>query len=78
LFGSRAKGNFNKDSDIDLIIVSETFKDVPMIRRMSVVLKELKFPKHIDVLCYTPEEFERIQNTSAIVKDALLNSVAIV
>jgi hypothetical protein len=77
IFGSRVKGNHNPDSDIDMIIVSELFQDVPIIKRMSLVLKQIRFPKHIDVLCYTPDEFERIQNTSAIIQEALANSLAL-
>ena len=74
LFGSRARGNSNPDSDIDIIIVSDFFRDIHPLKRMTLVLKRIRFPKHIDVLCYTPEEFETIRKTSAIVMDAVNNS----
>ena len=77
LFGSRAKGNSTPDSDIDLIIVSDFFSDIHPLKRMTLVLKKIRFPKHIDVLCYTTEEFEKIQKTSAIVLDAINNSYAL-
>ena len=77
LFGSRAKGNSNSSSDIDIIIVSRLFYDIHPLKRMTLVLKKIKFPKHIDILCYTPEEFEKIKETSAIVQDAIKNSYAL-
>ncbi|NOZ59361.1 MAG: nucleotidyltransferase domain-containing protein [Euryarchaeota archaeon] len=70
-FGSRVKGGAREDSDIDVIIISEAFRDVPFLRRMERVLKVARFPKHVDFLCYTPEEFERIKKSSAIVKEAM-------
>lgn len=77
LFGSRAKGNSLSGSDIDLIIVSDFFRDIHPLKRMTLVLKKIKFPKHIDALCYTPEEFEKIQKSSAIVLDAMNNSYSL-
>ena len=74
LFGSRAKGNNDPDSDIDIIIVSDYFRDIHPLKRMTFVLKKIRFPKHIDALCYTPEEFEKIQKTSVVVWDAVNNS----
>lgn len=70
-FGSRVKGSAREDSDIDVIIISEAFRGIPFIRRMERVLKVARFPKHVDFLCYTPEEFERIKNSSAIVQEAM-------
>lgn len=71
IFGSRVKGNANDGSDIDLIVVSDYFKDIEFIRRMPLVLKKVRFPKHIDVLCYSLTEFEKIKDTSTVVMDAL-------
>ncbi len=71
IFGSRIKGNATEDSDIDVIIISDSFKNIPFIRRMERVLKAVRFPKHVDYLCYTPEEFERIKHASSIIEDAL-------
>jgi hypothetical protein len=38
---------------------------------MAVLLKKFDFPTHIDYICYTPEEFEKIRNTSSLIIDAL-------
>ncbi|MDI6729982.1 MAG: nucleotidyltransferase domain-containing protein [Candidatus Altarchaeum sp.] len=56
-FGSRTIGKARKDSDMDLIVVSNMFKE-----RKCAIAKGLNkcwkvdFP--IDFICYTTEEFE--------------------
>ena len=71
LFGSRIKSTANENSDIDVIVVSNAFANIPFIERMSLILKMIRFPKHIDFICYSPEEFERIKNKSSVLMDAL-------
>jgi len=75
--GSRVKGTATKDSDIDVIIVSESFTGIPFVRRMSLVMKSARFKKHVDYFCYTPEEFERLKNTSSILRDAVSNAIEV-
>ena len=71
-FGSRIRGNATEESDIDIIIISDRFREIPFLERMPWMLKHVPFPKHVDYLCYTPEEFERIKNTSSIIIDAMV------
>lgn len=71
IFGSRLKGEAGVDSDLDVILVSEVFQKIPFIERMAVLLKKFDFPTHVDYICYTPEEFEKIKNRSSLVMDAL-------
>jgi uncharacterized protein len=71
LFGSRVRGNASEASDIDCIVVSRFFKDIPFVKRMSFLLKKIRFEKHVDFLCYYPEEFERNRKSSIILQDAL-------
>ena len=71
IFGSRVKGESDENSDLDIIVISDSFKEIPFVNRMSLLLKRFKFPKHIDYLCYTPEEFERIKDKSSLLIDAL-------
>jgi hypothetical protein len=71
IFGSRVKGNATEESDLDVILVSTAFEGLPFLKRMEKIIKLVRFPKHIDYLCYTPEEFERIKGSSSIVEDAL-------
>ena len=78
IFGSRASGSAEENSDIDVIVVSSYFADMPFLRRMPYVLRKVPFVKHVDYLCYTPDEYERIKDESAIIMDALENSVELV
>ena len=71
LFGSRVWGKPDDFSDIDMILVSNEFSNVKFAGRMGKILRELKFHEHIDVLCYTQEEFERKLKESYIVRDAV-------
>ena len=77
LFGSRAEGIARKDSDIDVIIVSSYFENIPFVKRMPLAMKKAPFAKHVDYICYTREEYDRMKNESVIVRDALENSVEI-
>jgi predicted nucleotidyltransferase len=71
LFGSRAAGNARPDSDLDVIVVADAFADIPFIERMTRVSRTVKFPKHVDYLCYTPEEFARIRRASSVLQGAM-------
>lgn len=71
LFGSRAAGTARPESDLDVIIVAEAFAGIPFVRRMAYVLGLVRFPKHVDYLCYTREEFTRIKESSSVVQSAL-------
>jgi len=71
LFGSRARGDYLKSSDFDLIVVSERFKDFDFRERMVRVYELVNEPIRLDVLCYTPEEFKRKKDQICIVKKAV-------
>ena len=75
IFGSRIKANASSESDIDVILVSEVFKDVKFLERMPFVLKRIRFPKHVDYLCYTAQELNRIKDQSYILTDALSEGI---
>jgi len=76
LFGSRARGDALKESDIDLIVVSRAFEGMSFTDRATHVLKILWRegalpPVDVDLLCYTPEEFEERRREISIVREAL-------
>jgi predicted nucleotidyltransferase len=75
IFGSRVSGEATENSDIDVIIVSDFFRGIKFVKRMADVLRKIKFSRHIDFICYTPEEFEKIQHSSTVVKAALLEGI---
>ena len=71
VYGSRVKGTASSDSDLDVIIVSDAFEEIPFIERMPLLLKKYDFPNHVDYICYTIEEFNKIKNSSSLIIDAL-------
>jgi uncharacterized protein len=57
LFGSRARGDARPNSDIDLLVITES--DEPRYRRSAplyVALADL--PVEVEVMVYTPQEVE--------------------
>lgn len=57
LFGSQARGTANDRSDMDLIVLCDSFADRHELEaRMYASLRGIPAP--IDLLVYTPEEFE--------------------
>jgi predicted nucleotidyltransferase len=75
VFGSRVRGNAKRNSDIDVIIVSSYFESIPFLKRMPIALKKVPFPKHVDYICYTQEEYGRMKNESSVIMDALENAL---
>ena len=71
LFGSRVVGNAHDESDLDVILVSESFRDIPQHQQFPLVRKSIRAPYSIDYLCYTPEEFERMKTRSSVLESAL-------
>lgn len=63
LFGSFASGNFQQDSDIDLLIVAPS-KDRPLERRMKLRKLLIEYDRNLglDLLIYTPEEYNMLIN----------------
>jgi predicted nucleotidyltransferase len=62
VFGSHAKSAAGKNSDIDLIIVSESFRRKDLFKRADMIGKAYdetmtKFMIPMDIIMETPEEF---------------------
>jgi predicted nucleotidyltransferase len=57
LFGSQARGDMHKQSDIDLIVVSPDFEDINVLTRMSTMYDYWKTLLPVDFICYTPKEY---------------------
>jgi uncharacterized protein len=74
LFGSYASGNPNRDSDLDLLIISSS--DLPRHKRAYEIRKSLIgsiLP--LDIIVYTPEEFENERAIKySFIYDAIRNS----
>ncbi|MEK6842941.1 MAG: nucleotidyltransferase domain-containing protein, partial [Candidatus Micrarchaeota archaeon] len=77
MFGSRAKGVFAADSDFDFIVVSPDFLKIPRRQRYLPVRLLWKFDYSVDILCYTPEEFEKRSKSVSIANEALKTGIVI-
>lgn len=76
-FGSRAKGSFHQDSDFDLIVVSKKFENLRQGNRVLLSYRLWKNDFALELLCYTPEEFEERRNGLNIVSEALKTGIEI-
>ncbi len=70
LFGSLAQGRAGEFSDIDLIIVKETEKR--FLDRIAEVIRLIRPREALDVLVYTPEEFEQLCQERLFFKEEVL------
>src|SRR5712691_4747953 len=77
LFGSQARGSTHEYSDIDLLVVSDTFRGKSYVARAWSVRKAWKLSHPVDFLCYTPEEFEKLRHQATIVRDAVREGVEV-
>ena len=58
LFGSYARGQAGKDSDVDLLVIAES--DLPRHKRSRQLHMMFKpYPFAMDILVYTPKEVEQ-------------------
>ena len=75
LYGSYAKGNARQDSDIDLIIISEDFKNLNLRERLEVLgLAAGRVFEPIEALGYTGDEIKLEEKESFV--GEILSSVS--
>lgn len=70
LFGSMVNGTTHEWSDLDLVIIKETTQR--FLDRTKEVIQLLQPRVGIDILVYTPVEFEKLCQERAFVKDEIL------
>jgi predicted nucleotidyltransferase len=70
LFGSRARQDNLHSSDIDLLVISDSFKSTPFVLRAGTILSLYAGFEEIDILCYTHAEFSRKKKELGVVKQA--------
>jgi len=75
LFGSRARGDYLDESDFDLLVVSDQFKEIDFLDRICLAYGLWKLRQGLDVLCYTPEEFEIKKKQIGIVQEAVKEGI---
>lgn len=69
LFGSRARGDYRVDSDIDLILVSDMWKG-SMIDRMKKLYRLWRYELDATLIPLTHEELEKKMMNSITIRDA--------
>ena len=74
LFGSTAKHKRRKGSDVDLIVVSKSFSGLNSLERGKMLLEDWSFVEELDLLMYTPDEFERISKRP-LVKEMIVDAL---
>ena len=73
LFGSSARGQMTRDSDLDIIIISPDFKKMKYIDRL-IFLSKARGDKFtfipMDILGYTSEEFKKMAKEAVVIREA--------
>ncbi|MFQ6101568.1 MAG: nucleotidyltransferase domain-containing protein [Anaerolineae bacterium] len=59
LFGSVARERISVWSDLDLIVVLDS--DLPFIKRLGILYERIQPRVGLDLLAYTPQEFEALR-----------------
>jgi len=76
LFGSRARGDNLKNSDYDVVVISEKFEGVKFPRRLMQIEEAWMGTEPIEPLAYTPEEYVQMGKKSYVVAAAQREGVA--
>ena len=77
LFGSRARGDHFKTSDIDLLIISKAFAGLTWRDRIIGVFGRWDKKEMLEPICLTPEEFEIRRKQLGIVQQAAKEGVVL-
>ncbi|AEM38450.1 DNA polymerase beta domain protein region [Pyrolobus fumarii 1A] len=79
LFGSWARGEQLRESDIDILVVAECFRGQPFYEREFLVYKLYRGKLPIEPWCYTPEEVVEaaLRNPRLDVIDALDHGIVV-
>jgi len=78
LFGSFARGQAGSYSDVDIIVVADTFKTVQFNKRLDILyplIQDLSIDFH--VFAYTPQEFARLSPLTSI-SEAKIHGIPLV
>ncbi|MGE5553393.1 MAG: nucleotidyltransferase domain-containing protein [Betaproteobacteria bacterium] len=66
LFGSLARGDVGPDSDLDLVVIRDSAE--PFLRRGEDLLRLLPPGTPVDLLVYTPEEWQNLIASNSFFK----------
>jgi len=71
LFGSRARGDYLLESDVDILIVSKKFEGTNWLKRIMDVSLLWNGLVTLEPICYTPAEFDEKKKMIGIVNEAV-------
>lgn len=77
LFGSRARGDFLKGSDYDIIIISDSFHSIPFIYRPAEILHLWDADEDAEIFCYTNDEISRLSKQIGTISTGMKEGVEI-
>lgn len=78
VFGSFARGDTRRDSDLDLIVLSKAFKKIGFLKRLEYLSKKwTDYDLPVDIIGYTPKEFSEISKESAVIKEAARDGIVV-
>lgn len=77
LFGSRARGDYTRKSDVDLIIVSKEFENMKYFKRSPKLYLLWDYPYEVDIVCLTPRELNTKKKQIGIIKTAVEEGIEI-
>lgn len=77
LFGSRVHGVPLEDSDLDMIVVSEKFKERSFIENMELLSRLWNGSFTIEMFPYTPEQIKKYNGRKVIITEALEKGIKI-
>jgi len=75
LFGSRARGDHLRYSDVDLLLVSDAFEGIPFPDRPSKLYPLWEGGLPLEILCYTSTEFDKKRQMIGLVQDAVKEGI---
>ena len=64
VFGSFARGRRDLFTDLDVLVVMDT--ELSLVDRLKFLYSTLALPVDLDILCYTPQEFQSLAATGRL------------
>jgi len=70
LFGTLAQGELHEWSDIDLVVVEKS--NLPFYQRLRKIRELIQPQVGLDIVVYTPEEFDQLQANSPFFREEII------
>ncbi|MEA3401196.1 MAG: nucleotidyltransferase domain-containing protein [Armatimonadota bacterium] len=76
-FGSRARGDERPHSDLNLVLLSESFEGRPLGKLLPELQREWKLDLQLELLPCTPQHFEEMQEWNSLAREAAERGIRI-